>query len=81
MIQRSQHLRFALESSDTLWIGDEMFRQDLDGDVAPQTRVVGTINLTHAPGANCRQDFIRTQTGSVGQLQWRVLQYRWLKVG
>ena len=61
VVQRGDGPRFALEPFTELLSGD------LDGDVAPGSRVVRAIDLSHAPGANLRGDLVRTETGAGGQ--------------
>src|ERR1017187_8891584 len=58
MIQRSQHLRFALKSREPARIARECFRQHFDRDVAPELSVMRLIHLAHAARANRRDDFI-----------------------
>ena len=48
-------LRLALEPLAQLRRGGHVRRQDLDGDVAPQARVLRAVNLAHAPGARGRR--------------------------
>ena len=52
MIQRREHLRFALEPREPIRIGRERLRQDLERDVAIQPRVAGAIHLAHAARAD-----------------------------
>ena len=55
MVQRREHLRFALEAREAIGIGGEGVRQDLDRDVAIELRVARAIDLAHAAGARaCR---------------------------
>jgi len=61
MIQRGQHLGFALESRHVLRIVGQGRGQDLDRDVAVQLGVVGAINLAHAAGAKRRHNFVRAE--------------------
>ena len=35
--------------------------RDLDGDVAPQARIVGAIHFAHSAGADGREDFVRPE--------------------
>jgi hypothetical protein len=46
MIQRGQNLGFAAEPGDTVGIVRERSRQDLQGDVTTQLRVLRTVDLT-----------------------------------
>ena len=44
-------------------VGD-VSRDNLHGDVALQTTVVGAIHLAHAAGTNGRPDFVWTEAGA-----------------
>src|SRR6266699_3353595 len=67
MIQRSQHLRFTLESGKPFGIVRESFRQDFDGHVAPELGVMRLIHLSHPARANLRDDFVRAETRTIGE--------------
>jgi len=61
-------------------------RQDLDGDIPLQPRVVRAVHLAHAARSDGRQDLVRTQASSgsqgrlfAGQLLSRRLQRRSLQ--
>ena len=56
MVQRRQHLGFALEARQALGIGGERRRQDLDRHLALEPRVGGAIDLAHTAGAERRDD-------------------------
>ena len=58
VIERGEHLRFALEARQALRIGGEHLRQDLQGDVAPEPRVAGAIDLAHPAGPERTDDFV-----------------------
>ena len=61
MIQRGERSRLALEACEPLGIVRECFRQDLQGDVAPQPRIARSIHLTHPAFAKFRDDFVGAQ--------------------
>ena len=69
MIERGQRLRFAREAGESIMIGGERVRQDLQGDVAIELRVASAIHLAHATGANGRDDLVRAESGSWGERQ------------
>ena len=48
MVERRQHLRFALEPGQALRVVGEEVRENLDGDVAVQLGVACPIDLAHA---------------------------------
>ena len=58
MIQRSQQPRFPLEAREPIRIAGGRPRQDLDGDLATEPFVVGTIDLAHAAGVQERPNQI-----------------------
>jgi hypothetical protein len=49
MVERGQDSRLAFEPRQPVEIRGERLRQDLDGDVAPQFRVAGAIDLAMPP--------------------------------
>ena len=67
MVQRGEHLGLALEAGETLRIGRDRFRQNLDRDGALQVGVGGPIHLSHATGAERRGYFIRAEPCPAGQ--------------
>ena len=63
MVQRGEHLRFALEAREAIRIARERVGQDLQRDVAIQLRIARAIHLAHAAGAKGRRGF-RTGRGA-----------------
>ncbi len=61
MVQRSEGLRFSLESRDAFWIGSEQLWQDLDRDVAIELRVTCAVDLAHAAGPQGGEDLVRAE--------------------
>ena len=61
MVERGQDAGFALEPCETVRIGGERLRQDLDRDVAIELRVTRPVDLPHAAFANLRRDHIRPE--------------------
>ena len=51
MIQRREHLRFALEPRQAIRIAGKCRRQDLDRDVAIQLRIARAVDLAHPADA------------------------------
>ena len=47
MVQRGQHLGFALEAGHAVAVGGEFGRQDLQGDIAVQLGVMGAVDFAH----------------------------------
>ncbi len=76
MIQRREQLRFALEAGQPIGIAGEEVGQDLERDVAPEPRVAGAIDLSHAAGAERGDDLIGAQfrAGSQGHALALILQ-------
>ena len=64
MVQRGEQLRLAREARQPLGIVGERGGQDLDGDVAIESRVAGAIDLAHAARPEGAGDFIRTDAAS-----------------
>ena len=58
MIERGQRLGFTLEARETVRIGGEQLRQDLQRDVTAQPRVAGSIDFAHPAGADGAEDLI-----------------------
>ena len=52
MVQESQDFGFPLESRHSLSITGERLWQNLDGDIAPELRIAGTVHLTHPARTN-----------------------------
>jgi hypothetical protein len=51
MIQRREHLGFALKASQPVRIGGKQIRQKLQRDITPELRVARAIDLTHSARA------------------------------
>jgi hypothetical protein len=64
MIQRGERAGFALEALQALRVAGDVVGQYLEGDVASELRVVGAIDLAHAPGTERGKDFVGTQADS-----------------
>jgi hypothetical protein len=64
VIERRQHLRFALEPGDAFRIVGHRIRQGLDGDLTPEIRVTRAVDLTHATGAKRSDHFVRAKPRS-----------------
>src|SRR5215831_14415661 len=61
MVQRSEQLRFPLESADTVEVSRKFLRQDFDGDVTLQFVVFGTVDLAHPPLSKQGGDLIKAE--------------------
>ena len=61
MIQRCQHLGFALEAGEPIRILRKGLRQYFDRDIAIQLFVARPIHLTHSALAQLRADFVTTE--------------------
>ena len=62
MIQRSQHLRFALEARQAIDVTRKGVGQHLNRDIAIQPRIARAIHLAHAAGADEADHFVRAET-------------------
>jgi hypothetical protein len=58
VVERSENLGFALETSNPICVPGKFVRQDLDGDIATELLVPGLIDLTHAAFADFSSDLI-----------------------
>ena len=52
MVERGQHLRLALESSQSFGVVGELIGEDFDRHVATELGVLGSVDLTHPAFAN-----------------------------
>ncbi len=69
MIERGEHAGLALEAALVLRIVRRELVQDLDGDLAAQPDVLGPIHLSHASGAERREDPVRADRAAWGETQ------------
>ncbi len=67
MIQRREDFGFTLKPGQSLGIGGDRRRQNLDRDDPFQVRVGRPIHLTHDAGADLGSDFIRAEPGTRGE--------------
>ena len=61
MVQRRGSAGFLLESMETIDVSGKRGGQHLDGDVAPEPRIVGAVDLSHSAAAQRRKDFVRAE--------------------
>jgi hypothetical protein len=61
MVERRQHLGFALEPLQPLAILRQGFREDLQRDLAGEPRVTRAPDLAHGSRAKFRNDLVRTE--------------------
>src|SRR5574341_298557 len=61
VIQRRKYTRFALEARLAVGVGAEAVRQDFDGHVAAEARVVRPIDLAHPARADGGGDLVRAE--------------------
>jgi hypothetical protein len=54
--QRGDRLGFAFQPPCELWIPEQRFAQNLDGDGATELRVLSLVHLAHAARAQRRSD-------------------------
>jgi len=64
MVERGQHLRFALESGQPLAIGRELCGNDLQRDVAVEGGVPRPIHLAHAAGAEPARHLVDAESSA-----------------
>src|SRR5262245_34683867 len=63
MVQRSEDFGFALESSEAFRVCRERLRQDLESDIALQSRVSRPVDLPHAARTDGSGDFVGAEAG------------------
>ena len=59
MIQRRHCARLLLESTQSIRIACERFRQNFDRHLAPQARIFRSVHLAHSACTQRRLDFVR----------------------
>ena len=67
MVQRGEHLSLALESRHAVRIALKRFRQYFERHIPLQPGVSGAIHLSHAAGADWRDDLVGAQASSWGE--------------
>ena len=70
VIERRGGARLHFETAKAIRIRDELARQHLHRDVAPEPRVVAFVDLTHPAGAQQADDFIGSDAGAWLEGQW-----------
>ena len=66
MVDRGEDLGLALEAGDPVGVGGEGFENDLDRDLASEARVPRSVDLSHSPRAQRRQDLVGAEAGAGG---------------
>jgi hypothetical protein len=81
MIQRGDGARLALEALQAIGIGGESARQNFDRHVASESRVGGSIDLSHATGTEETVDLVRSETrsGWEGQIAVDYIGWPWTR--
>src|SRR5207247_8342796 len=64
MVQRSDRLRFALESCLDFRPGGNLLEEHLDSDGAVQPRITSFVHLPHSSRAKRRKDFVGAKMGT-----------------
>src|SRR5207249_2597630 len=72
VIQRGEHLRFALEPRRAVGVERPRLRQDLDRHLAPELRVAGAVDLTHPAGTERGDNLVRSEAAAGCQRHQRV---------
>ena len=67
VLQRGQDLSFAQEPSQQIAVARERIGQQLEGDVALELRVSGSIHLAHGARTNAREDLVGADPGATLQ--------------
>jgi hypothetical protein len=61
MIQRGRGVRLLLEAPQAISVSGEGRGQHLDRDIASKTGIARAIDLSHAPGPERSDDFVRSE--------------------
>ena len=79
MIELGEQLGFALEPFASLPVAGQLFWQYLDGNIAPELRITGSIHFTHSTGTDGRQDLVGAKLGTGGEHESSVsiVRMRW----
>ena len=67
VVETGEHLRFPLEPGEAIWVGREGVGKNLQGDLTPELRVGGLIDLSHPPLADEGGDVVVPEAGTDGQ--------------
>jgi len=67
MRERGDRARFAFKSHAPVSVFGQFRREHFDRDRAIEARVAGAIDLSHAAGADRRDDFVGTEPRSAGE--------------
>ena len=67
MVERGEHLGFALKTGQPVVVGRQRRWQDLERDLTFQVRVGRPIHLAHAAFAEEGDDFVDAETGAGGE--------------
>ena len=70
MVQRRDRPRFMFESAQAIRVIGHRRGENLDGDVAIETRIAGAVDFAHPARPEQRDDFVRAEprTGSESQV-------------
>ncbi len=71
--ERRSGPRLVLEPRPPARVPRRFGREDLQGDVAPEPRVLCPVDLSHPPGAERREDLVEPQTRSHGERHLRMI--------
>ena len=64
IVERGEHLRFALEPGHALRVFGESLGQNFQRHLAPQLRITRAIHFAHPARPQRREDFVRPEFGS-----------------
>src|SRR5205085_10108519 len=67
VIARRQHVGFTIEAREPRRVACESFEEELQRDIAVQTRVAGAIDFGHPAGTQQCGDFVRAEQCSLGK--------------
>jgi hypothetical protein len=70
MAESGQGLRFALEAGDVVRVAEELIGEHLDRDVAIEPQIPCAIHLSHAAGAEGREDLVGAESVARREQEW-----------
>ena len=66
MVEAGEHVRFPLEPGDPIRVRGEGVGENLQGDITPELRVGGAIDLAHPALADEGGDVVMGEAGADG---------------
>ena len=64
MARRGQYLRFPMQARESVGVISERVGENLEGDVAVQTRIAGAVHFVHAAGATRAENLVHAESAA-----------------